>query len=176
MALILLRHTRPEVAAGLCYGRTDLALAGDFADTAADLARDLPPFRRILCSPLSRCRRLAQALAAARALPLTVDPRLIEMDFGAWEGRPWSDLPRVELDAWAADLLHARPHGGETVAELAARTDAALAAARRGAVPALLVTHAGVIKAALAARDGPAAWKAEIAFGSWCHIDAEVAR
>jgi len=175
MALILLRHTRPAVEAGLCYGRTDLALAEDFAAAAQDLARDLPPFQRILTSPLSRCLRLAQAVADARAMPLTVDPRLAEMDFGDWEGRRWSDLPRAELDAWAADLLHARPHGGETVAELAARTAAALTDAGQGPVPALVVTHAGVIKAAIARAQGPAGWEAQIAFGTWRVFKAEAA-
>ena len=173
MALILLRHTRPAVAEGLCYGRTDLALAENFGDDVAALARDLPSFRRILSSPLSRCLRLAQALSAVRAVPMAVDPRLTEMDFGAWEGRAWSALPRPELDAWAADLLHARPHGGETVAELAARTAAALDEAGRGPVPALVVTHAGVIKAAIARTEGPAGWDARLAFGEWRSFSVE---
>jgi len=167
MVLILLRHTRPAAAEGLCYGRTDLPLAKCFTEAAATLARDLPPFRRILTSPLLRCRLLARTLATARAVPLSVDPRLVEMDFGTWEGRRWSELPRAELDVWAADLLDACPHGGERVAELAERTAHALTEARQGPVPALLVTHAGVIKAALAAQEGPSGWEAEIAFGTW---------
>ena len=52
------------------------------------------------------------------------------MDFGRWEGLPWSAVPRAELDAWAADLMHARPHGGESVAMLLARTRRALARCR----------------------------------------------
>ncbi|HBF90413.1 MAG TPA: phosphoglycerate mutase, partial [Hyphomonas atlantica] len=47
-------------------------------------------------------------------------------DFGRWEMQPWGDLPRHELDAWANDFLDARPHGGESVAELTARTRAAI--------------------------------------------------
>ena len=167
MAVILLRHTRPAVAEGICYGRTDLDLAPCFDGHAARLAASLPPVAAVVTSPLTRCRRLAEVIAAARGLHPVPDPRLIEMDFGLWEGRPWDALPRAELDAWAADLLHARPHGGETVAELAARTRAALAdlAARPG--PVLAVTHAGVIKAARAARDGPAAWHGTLDFGAW---------
>lgn len=167
MALILLRHTRPEGAEGLCYGRTDLPLAADFATEAARLARELPPVRRIVTSPLGRCARLAQHLAQARGLPLQTDPRLAEMDFGAWEGQRWEAIPRPALDAWAADLTGARPHGGETVAELAARALAGLAQAAAGQGPALVVTHAGVIKAALARTQGPAGWEARIDFGGW---------
>ena len=167
MAVILLRHTRPAVAEGTCYGRTDLALAPCFAAEAARLARTLPPVAHIVTSPLSRCHRLASAIAAARGLTLATDPRLIEMDFGTWEGQAWNAIPRPQIDAWAADLLHARPHGGETVAELAARTRAALDDLARGPRPALAVTHAGVIKAARAARQGPEAWNSTLPFGSW---------
>lgn len=171
MALILLRHTRPEAAEGLCYGRSDLPLAADFALESARLARELPPFTRILSSPLSRCLRLAQALADSRDCPLSIDPRLVEMDFGRWEGQRWDAIARQELDAWAADLTGARPHGGETVAELAARVTAALADARSGPVPALVVCHAGVIKAALVAGQGQSAWQAQHDFGSWVALN-----
>ena len=172
MAVILLRHTRPAVAEGTCYGRTDLALAPCFAAEAARLADALPRVQRIVTSPLSRCHRLATHLAAARGLALDIDPRLTEMDFGSWEGQPWDAIPRPELDAWAEDLLHARPHGGETVAELAARTRAALDDLALGPRPVLAVTHAGVIKAARAARQGPDAWQSTLPFGGWEEVAA----
>jgi len=174
VALILLRHTRPEGAEGLCYGRTDLPLAPGWQDEAARLAATLPPLVRIVTSPLGRCARLAGALAGARGLPLATDPGLAEMDFGRWEGQRWEAIPRPELDAWAADLTGARPHGGETVAELVARARAALATAAAGPVPALLVTHAGVIRAALLASRGPAAWRAEIGFGAWLALGPDL--
>jgi alpha-ribazole phosphatase len=163
--VILLRHTRPVGAEGLCYGRLDLLPGADLAAEVARLNDSLPEVARIVASPLTRCRLLGEGLARARGLALALEPRLVEMDFGAWEGRPWADVPRAELDAWAADLLHARPHGGESVAQLAARVEAALAdlGARPGR--ALVVTHAGVIKAALVPRRGPAAWSASIGFG-----------
>lgn len=71
----------------------------------------------------------------------------MEMDFGRWEGVPWDRIPRAELDAWAADFDHARPHGGESVAIFAARVEAALSALRDG-TPTLIVTHGGVMKVA----------------------------
>lgn len=48
----------------------------------------MPELRRVVSSPLSRCRKLAQYIATAAELPLHFDERLAEMDFGAWEGRP----------------------------------------------------------------------------------------
>ncbi len=180
MALILLRHTRPAGAEGLCYGRSDLRLAPCFQTRAAQLERELPTFSRVLSSPLSRCLRLARALAAARDVGLAVDARLIEMDFGAWEGIPWDAIPRAELDAWADDLESANPHGGERVADLAVRARTALREAAQhkdtgGTGPALVVTHAGVIKSALATMQGAAGWKAELGFGQWLRLDAALA-
>lgn len=172
MGLILLRHTRPLGADGLCYGRTDLDLAPDFQSEALRLSTELPRAARIITSPLTRCARLAQALADAWSVPLSQDPRLAEMDFGTWEGRPWSAIPRAELDAWAADLTQARPHGGETVAELDVRTRAGLQSAEP---PALIVTHAGVIKAALSWSRGPAGWQASIPFGGWVRLTETLA-
>ena len=72
------------------------------------------------------------------------------MDFGTWEGRAWNDIPRAELDAWAQDFLHARPHGGESVADLKARADQAVADLDPSQGDILLVTHAGIVRALFA--------------------------
>ena len=168
--MILLRHTRPLGAEGLCYGRTDLAPAASFADEFSCILSALPDVQRIVTSPLTRCLTLARALAEGRALPLDIDPQLIEMDFGTWENTPWDAVPRDQLDAWSADFLHARPHGGESVAMLAARTRAALDALT-GPEPVLAVTHAGVIKAALAISGAPDPWRHETAFGAFVTLE-----
>ena len=44
------------------------------------------------------------------------DARLAELDFGHWEMQSWDGIPRAEVDAWAADVAHYRPGGGESVA------------------------------------------------------------
>lgn len=164
--LILLRHGEPEGGAGRCYGRLDLAPGPDTPALAARLAAALPPVPRIVTSPLARARALAEALAAARGLALAADPRLAELDFGGWEGLSWEAVPRAALDAWAADLLNARPHGGETVAELARRVSAALSDVEAGG-GALVVTHMGPIRAALARAGRPDPWAARLGFGDW---------
>ncbi|MEM6947905.1 MAG: alpha-ribazole phosphatase family protein [Pseudomonadota bacterium] len=170
MALILLRHTTPDVAPGTCYGRTDLDVADTFEDEARTAAAALPVFGKIVSSPLRRCRRLAAFVGAEAGLEVASDPRLIEMDFGSWEGRPWADIPRAELDAWAGDFMHARPHGGESVAMLHARTLKALADHRSQDGPALLVTHSGVIKAALATEETAAGFATNIDFGHFVTV------
>ena len=168
MALILLRHTRPLGADGTCYGATDLPPGPDLVNEARRLAAQLPPVARVVTSPLSRCARLAERLAEARGLDLTEDARLRELDFGSWEGLKWDRVPRGELDLWAADLLHARPHGGETVAEMAARVFAALD--DHGAPGTLIVTHMGAIRSALHRAGHAGAWEAKVAFGGWVEV------
>jgi alpha-ribazole phosphatase len=153
MRLILVRHTSVSGTTGLCYGRTEVALADSFVGEAAVVRAALPPGPWSLhASPALRCRRLAETLGVAVA----IDARLQEVHFGDWEGRAWDDLPRKAVDRWCDDFVATRPPHGETFAELAARAENFVADMARGA-PAgtvVAVTHAGVIRALLAPRRG----------------------
>ncbi|WP_084396616.1 alpha-ribazole phosphatase family protein [Henriciella aquimarina] len=167
MAVTLLRHTQPAAEPGLCYGASDLTLAASFPDEAEALIPALPATDRIVTSPLFRCRVLAERLSGHFGCRLNEDPRLKEMDFGQWEGRPWADIPPVEINAWASDFLQARPHGGESVAMLRKRTLEALEEYRSLDGHTLIVTHAGVIKAALAADETAESHAASIGFSGF---------
>lgn len=162
MILHLIRHPKPLVDSGICYGRLDLA-AENAAAVAERLRAELPPGVPLWSSPLRRCRELAELLHAA---PI-IDERLVEMDFGLWEGRPWDSIPRGELDAWAADVAAYAPPGGESPLALQQR---ALAFVAGLAVPeAVIVTHAGVIRTLLAHWQGlpPDKWTELVfAYGS----------
>ncbi len=166
MGLMLVRHTTPDVEPGTCYGRLDLPVAATFAAEAAAVLAALPPVTLIVSSPLRRCRVLAQHIADIRGLTVELDERVQEMDFGAWEGLLWADIPRAELDAWADDFMHARPHGGESVAMLRERTVAALSDWRRRAQATAIITHSGVIKAALADGENPQDYATAKDFGA----------
>lgn len=131
------------MAPGICYGRSDLPPAADTVYCAATLRAQLPANLKVFTSPLRRCLALAQAL---HAQPI-VDERLIEMNFGAWEMRAWSDIPRREIDAWSAAPLDYAPPGGEPVAALRARVRSFLDARRAEAeTDIIVVSHAGVMK------------------------------
>jgi alpha-ribazole phosphatase len=145
MRLYLVRHPRPEVPAGHCYGRSNLvANEADVERVLTALANQgLPGPMPVYASPLARSAALAQRLSPAPAF----DARLAEMDFGAWEMRSWDDIPRSEIDAWSADLLHYRPGGGESVMDVAARVagfDADIRRARHA--QALVICHAGTMR------------------------------
>jgi alpha-ribazole phosphatase len=185
MDLVLIRHPAVGVPAGLCYGRSDVPLAGDPDVAAADIATRLavlhaPVPRRVVTSPLGRCARVAAALAAPHGLDAQPDERLAEMDFGAWELCEWDSIARDQIDAWAADLLHAREHGGESVAQFDARVQAgfdALTGDPDAAPAAWAVTHSGVMRVIAARALGVPLerclrWPLEMAAIVWLRRDA----
>jgi alpha-ribazole phosphatase len=139
----LIRHPRPVVAPGVCYGASDLDMEDDVLDCAYRLRKLLPAQVPLFSSPMRRCRKLAEALHPA----VTYDARLREMDFGAWELQPWSRIPRAELDAWAAAPMTYAPPGGESVAAVRQRVTDFLDEHRQpGAEDFAAITHAGVIR------------------------------
>jgi alpha-ribazole phosphatase len=151
--LWLIRHAQPLVDPGICYGATDLGADGpQTAQSAARLAPQLPTGAVLRMSGLRRAQELAWALWRIRpdlARP-QADPRLNEMDFGAWEMKPWDVIARQAFDDWIADFAHHRFGGRESVGELLQRVDEALKAARHqvaAGIDVVWVTHAGVIRA-----------------------------
>jgi alpha-ribazole phosphatase len=140
--IALIRHPPLAVAAGICYGRHDLAIA-DAASVAPIVAQLGAIAGTVWTSPLRRCRIVADAIGAN-----TVDARLIEMDFGAWDGIAWDDIPRADLDAWAADPLGFAPPGGESGASLIARVALFHAALPPG--DHVVVSHGGPLKVLIA--------------------------
>jgi alpha-ribazole phosphatase len=154
MRLILVRHPQPLVAPGMCYGRTDLAVAPEqLEQTLAALRTSLPPGLPLYSSPLRRCAELATRLSPA---PI-YDERLVEMDFGAWEMRPWDAIPRAGIDAWAGDMVHYQPGGGESVLRMAERIAAFHADLLRqlgAGGGAVIICHAGAMRLLSACHGG----------------------
>ncbi|MNM34304.1 putative phosphoserine phosphatase 2 [compost metagenome] len=157
MRLILVRHPAPHIDNGICYGRSDVAVAPEeMAKIRIALQTALPAHVPLYASPLRRCTELASSLA--RELPasgLQLDARLAEMDFGSWEMQPWHAIARAEIDAWAADMAHYRPGGGENVLAMATRVAAFLRdLLREQHATAVIVCHAGTIRLLCALQAG----------------------
>jgi broad specificity phosphatase PhoE len=125
-SLLFARHGRTEAnARGVLLGREDPPLDETGEAQAAALARALCGGRfgqpvAVVSSPLRRTVRTAEHIAAAAGLAVQVDDRLIELDYGEFEGLPVDGLPQETWLEWHADV-HFRPPGGETLAELGAR-------------------------------------------------------
>ncbi len=137
--LWLVRHAAPLVAPGTCYGALDVPADAAATQTAAlRLAAALPRAARVFHSPLQRCEQLAKVLQRLRPdLASKRDARLRELDFGAWEGQPWSAIAKSAIDAWTAAFATHAPGGGESLALMLERVASALQTARdRPAQPA----------------------------------------
>jgi broad specificity phosphatase PhoE len=148
--LALLRHADTAwSAAGRIQGRADVPLLNR---TSLEISSCKE--MRVVTSPLSRCVQTAALLGAPHA---PREPRIIEMDWGEWEGRTLSEL-RQELGAAMAENeargLDFRPPGGESPREVVGRIKPWLREIAVAAVPTLAVTHRGIIRAILAEATG----------------------
>jgi broad specificity phosphatase PhoE len=138
---------------------TGRAQAVELAERAAGYG-----FRALWCSPLLRARETADIVAARIGLEPVEDPRLMETDAGEWTDLTFAEVRAQapeRFDAFAAaDPGFAFP-GGESFAEQEVRVSAALGDVERGELPALVVCHGMVIRAAFASRsdDGSASFE-----------------
>ncbi len=146
--LALLRHGEtPWTKDKRVQGRTDIALSDrGRADLAA---RRLPSgwaLAPVISSPLIRCQQTAAALGLQ---PVTVEPRLIEMDWGDWEGRRLADL-RAELGPVMRNNedrgMDFRPPQGESPRLVLERVRPWLVQCATLDRATLAVTHRGVIR------------------------------
>ncbi|MCV2882726.1 histidine phosphatase family protein [Actibacterium sp. XHP0104] len=158
--LMLIRHA-PVMGDGRAYGRRDLPADCSDSRTFTALRDRLPAPDRIVASPALRCLQTAARIWPDR-VPETL-PALWEQDLGAWEDQPYDSLPDLGPMTREALATHCPP-GGESFADLCARTIPALRALATGGDIAV-VAHAGTIRAALAMATGtvPGALSFEIA-------------
>lgn len=128
-------------------GRADVPLseAGRALVGSYTIPADLHGFRW-LTSPLTRARETAEMIVGE---DVTTDPRLMEMDWGAWEGRSLSEL-RTELGAAMRENEDRgwdfSPQDGETPREVFDRLRGWLRELSEEAVDTAAVTHKGVIR------------------------------
>jgi broad specificity phosphatase PhoE len=97
--IVVVRHGRTAAnAGGLLLGRADPPLDAEGARQAAALGVACAGLDivRVVTSPLGRCRDTADAIAAAGGVPVEVDERWIELDYGELDGVPFADLPAGE--------------------------------------------------------------------------------
>ena len=131
---------------------TGRAQATELAERAAAYG-----FAALWCSPLLRARETADAVAARIGLAPREDARLMETDAGEWTDRSFAAVGAEAPELLAAFLAGAQDFafpGGESFAEQEVRVAAALQRIEGGELPALVVCHGMVIRAALSVRSG----------------------
>ena len=151
--IYLVRHTKPLINEGVCYGCSDIELSSDFnvaALAVADKLRDLS-FSKIYSSPLKRCHKLALSLNNK----VVVDDRLKELNFGDWELKSWDYIfSSEEGKRWFDSYLTTTCPGGESFIDLTDRVKDFIDSTLKKEEKTLIVTHAGVIKAFLSVLTG----------------------
>lgn len=152
MTLLLVRHGQTAAnASGLLLGRLDAPLSetgAAEADAVAGHVARTARVARVVTSPLLRARDTAGAIAAACGAMVVVDERLVELDYGDWDGRPLAELPPDVVARWRADPGF-RPPGGEALRDVHARVEPFVREFLDAEGDTVAVSHVSPIKAAI---------------------------
>ncbi|MGC9468339.1 MAG: alpha-ribazole phosphatase [Anaerolineae bacterium] len=154
LRLLLIRHGETAWNASSRYqGHADVPLNEAGCRQAVALAERLAvgKLEAIYTSDLKRAWQTAQIVAGPQGLTPQADPRLRELDFGAWQGLTYRQIAEQDPDrlaAWNADRVHRAPPRGESLAAMAQRVGSLITELRAthtsGAVA--LVGHGGSIR------------------------------
>lgn len=131
MKLVLIRHGQTDWnLAQRLQGHSEIPLNATGRDQASALARRLSnqSFDLIYTSDLERAMETATILAGGKK-EVKTDPRLREINFGAWEGLTYDEIKQKypeKLALWENDVYHNAPPNGETVEQLTKRIKLAL--------------------------------------------------
>lgn len=148
MSIYLIRHTTPLIEKGLCYGQLDIDVTDSFLEEAALIKNVLPAIEQVHSSPLIRCHKLASHLFPEQEISL--EPNLMELACGEWEGIHWDAIPAEVIDPWMKDFVNVSTPGGESYIQMHKRVTECFARIAAGPKPVAIVTHGGVIRSILA--------------------------
>jgi len=151
--IVLVRHGQTDAnAAGLLLGRTDPPLNDAGRAQAAAVAERVAALgpERVISSPLLRTVQTAEVVAARCGLRVEIEDRLIEVDYGEYDGLPFTEIPTDLIRRWRTEADFAPP-GGESLESVGVRM-AALGVEILGSLgkaPVVAVSHVSPIKAAV---------------------------
>ncbi|MDB5280654.1 MAG: cobC [Ferruginibacter sp.] len=153
MEIYLVRHTKPLIDKDICYGQTDIVVDDAGFPESAKLITSLLPEKidAIYSSPLIRCGVLAEFIKQEKypSLDIAYSHLLKEINFGEWENKKWDDINQIHLSKWMNDFVNEPVPGGESFNQLYQRVKLFITAVINSShSAALIITHAGVIRAA----------------------------
>ena len=172
MEVYLVRHTETVCEKGVCYGQTDVGIIEPFLPIFENIKKQLPQDAIYFSSPLVRCKMLANHLSNE----VTIDRRLMEMNFGDWELQKWDNIPEPDLNPWMADFVNIKVPNGESFVDLHERVvdffSNEIVVQNSNAI--VIVAHSGVIRSILCHHtDTPLqeAFNSKLDFGSVTKIE-----
>lgn len=148
MKIYAIRHTKPDIESGICYGQSDLNVAKSFPLEQKGVADKLDGiwFDWVFCSPLLRCKILAESMFEDEVI--VFDERLKELNFGDWELKAWDDIysdPNGKV--WMDNFQTLPTLNGESYPEMQKRVKAFLDEIKEKDYKNIAVfAHAGVIR------------------------------
>ncbi|MGK7393148.1 MAG: alpha-ribazole phosphatase [Candidatus Cyclobacteriaceae bacterium M3_2C_046] len=146
MEIFLVRHTKVEIADGVCYGCSDLDLADSFQQELEMIRQKMPQLAdyTFFSSPLKRCRQLSEGLTSHSII---FDDRLKEFNFGDLELKKWSEIDPAWLKNWMENFVDEPSPGGESFQQMYDRVIAAWQDIIQNSHDRIvIVCHAGVIR------------------------------
>ncbi len=157
MRIYLIRHGETDYNIKKCYyGRTEAMLTEEgirqakaFGEYFRDMAWD-----HVVVSPLKRAWDTALLAAGSRREVFVPEERLVEQDFGIFEGKTYEEICRrypEEMAAWNADFAHYRIPGGESFSQVRERVEDWVGTLGRKEGNMLVVAHKGTLGHMLAA-------------------------
>lgn len=156
--ILLARHGQTvSNAEGRFQGQDNSPLDATGREQAAELAataRARGDIAALWCSPMPRARQTADAVGRSLGLTPREDARFAEHDTGEWTGRLKAEVAAEDPELWArwehADENWTFPGGENLEAFMERVVDGLVAVTHSGTLPALVVCHRGVIRAAFA--------------------------
>jgi len=113
MEIYLIRHTKVAVEQGICYGQKDVNLAESYPEELEAVKEKLKgiEFDQIFTSPLNRAKKLATDIFGDK---VQEEKRLMELNFGDWEGKVWDEIKDPLFPAWMEDFVNKKCSNGES--------------------------------------------------------------
>jgi alpha-ribazole phosphatase len=172
MEVYLVRHTETVCEKGVCYGQSDVAIAEPYLPIFENIKQQLPANAVYYSSPLVRCKMLASYISKE----VTIDSRLIEMNFGDWELKSWDEISPDDFTPWMNDFVNVVVPNGESFVQLHHRViDFLNKVIETGSSrPVVIVAHAGVIRSILCEISGlplKEAFNNKVDFGSVLKVE-----
>ena len=148
MKVTFIRHTSVSVETGICYGQSNVDVSTTFGNEAKIVKSKLEnkQFDAVYSSPLQRCTKLASFCGYSSP---TLDSRLMELNFGAWEMKAWTDINDPQLQNWFDNWATEIPTHGESFFSMTERVGEFLEDVKKLHYNHIAVfAHAGVIRSA----------------------------
>jgi broad specificity phosphatase PhoE len=148
--IYIMRHGKTELnRVKALQGRSDGPLNDEGirqAELAAERLRGIA-FSYVFSSPLIRAVRTAEIVAPGKEI--TIDHRLIEMDYGPYEGRDLNNLPPEIMTFFSDFVNNPAPDGMEQLSSVVSRAGAFVEEIRNLPGNILISTHAIAMKGIL---------------------------